>query len=87
MVGAGMTARGGLREALPSRRGGHPPAFALLRVPLRFAKGEGRFLAALGMTARGLGMTARGIGMTWRRGNDSLSGNGVGCALGAGRGG
>ena len=33
-------------------RGGHPPAFASLRVPLRFSKGEFGFLAALGMTAR-----------------------------------
>ncbi len=33
--------------------GGHPPAFASLRVPLRFSKGEFGFLAALGMTGRG----------------------------------
>ncbi len=25
---------------------GHPPAFASLRVPLRFSKGDGRFFAA-----------------------------------------
>ena len=42
-----------LRRLTCQHLSGHPPAFALLRVPLRFAKGEGRFLAALGMTARG----------------------------------
>ncbi len=34
-------------------KGGHPPAFASLPVPLRFSKGEFGFLAALGMTGRG----------------------------------
>ncbi len=44
---------------------GHPPAFASLRVPLRGAKGEFGFLAALGMTGRGArNGSARGAGMT-----------------------